>query len=486
MKTLMIVAFRNLNRQKKRTFLLGGAVAFGILIVTVINGFSGAFSRNVAENMAHLFAGHVFVEASEKTPKGKTLDLIRDDSAVLEALAAAGIPADYVAKRSSMNVTLVFEGNKTSQNIFGTDLEGEKYLKERLSFKDGGFELTKTEPRALILSEGVAKKLNAHIGDTILAQLKTVTGQNNVGEFVLAGITQDMGLFSNMLAYAHREYFNQLIDIGPEEYQLFGIMTADLAKSELVAARLNAALKERAPVFELPPVVPAPKKAAKSDKLKSATGNTDTAKIEAAKTDGASTVASETVAAASDSSSPMGSRYRKLLRLSRKETWEGSKYRVFTINDMISQIEELVGVLNGVSLGILITLFLIIMVGIANTFRMIMYERVKEIGTMRALGMHRGSVRTLFLMEAGLLSAAGALAGMLVAALVMLGLSIPDFGTGTFFALLMKNGHLSFSPPLVQSIVNLLLVVAMTALAAYLPARSAARLEPAAALRTSK
>ena len=481
MKTLMIVAFRNLNRQKKRTFLLGGAVAFGILIVTVINGFSGAFSRNVAENMAHLFAGHVFVEASEKTPKGKTLDLIRDDRVVLEALKAAGIPADYVAKRSSMNVTLVFEGNKTSQNIFGTDLEGEKYLKERLSFKDGGFELTKTDPRALILSEGVAKKLNAHIGDTILAQLKTVTGQNNVGEFVLAGITQDMGLFSNMLAYAHREYFNQLIDIGPEEYQLFGIMTSDLAKSEQVAIRLNAALKERAPVFELPPVAPAPKKAVKSDKSR-----TDTATSDATKPNQASSVASETVAAASDSSSPMGSRYRKLLRLSRKETWEGSKYRVFTINDMISQIEQLVGVLNGVSLGILITLFLIIMVGIANTFRMIMYERVKEIGTMRALGMHRGSVRTLFLMEAGLLAAAGALAGMLVAALVMLGLSIPNFGTGTFFALLMKNGHLSFSPPLVQSLANLLLVVAMTALAAYLPARSAARLEPAAALRTSK
>jgi len=476
MKTLMIVAFRNLNRQKKRTFLLGGAVAFGILIVTVINGFSGAFSRNVAENMAHLFAGHVFVEASEKTPKGKTLDLIRDDRVILEALAAAGIPADYVAKRSSMNVTLVFEGNKTSQNIFGTDLEGEKYLKERLSFKDGGFELTKAEPRALILSEGVAKKLNAHIGDTILAQLKTVTGQNNVGEFVLSGITQDMGLFSNMLAYAHREYFNQLIDIGPEEYQLFGIMTANLAKSEQVAIRLNAALKERAQVFELPPVVPAPKKAAKAD----------TAKADAVKTDAASTVASETVAAGTSSSSPMGSRYQKLLRLSRKETWEGSKYRVFTINDMISQIEQLVGVLNGVSLGILVTLFLIIMVGIANTFRMIMYERVKEIGTMRALGMHRGSVRTLFLMEASLLAAAGALVGMLLAAIVMLGLSIPNFGTGTFFALLMKNGHLSFSPPLVQSLANLLLVIVMTAMAAYLPARSAAHLEPAAALRTSK
>ncbi|MFA6506924.1 MAG: ABC transporter permease, partial [Treponemataceae bacterium] len=68
MNTLVKIAFRNLNRQKKRTFLLGGAIAFGILIVTVINGFAGAFQANVAGNMAQLFAGHVFVEGVEKTP----------------------------------------------------------------------------------------------------------------------------------------------------------------------------------------------------------------------------------------------------------------------------------------------------------------------------------------------------------------------------------------------------------------------------------
>ena len=65
------IAFRNLNRQKKRSYLLGGAIAFGVLIVTLIDGFSGAFMQNVSENFSNIAAGHVFVEGSEKTASGQ-------------------------------------------------------------------------------------------------------------------------------------------------------------------------------------------------------------------------------------------------------------------------------------------------------------------------------------------------------------------------------------------------------------------------------
>lgn len=450
MNTLIKIAFRNLNRQKKRTFLLGGAIAFGILIVTVINGFAGAFQANVAGNMAQLFAGHVFVEGVEKTPKGKAVGIIRDDAAILAAmkeaaLGEAGIDSSYAAKRSAAQVTLVFEGKKTIQTVYGADLESERYLRERLIFKQGSWDKM-ADPRALVLSEGVAKKLKAEIGDRVLVQLKTITGQNNVGEFILAGISQDMGLFSAMLAYTHRAYLNELLNIGKNEYQMFGILVPDLAKAEATSFRLQAALKKNAQVFEL---------------------------------------TAQDLAPASDSGA-MGSRYQKLLKQAKNQTWDGAKYRVFTINDMISQIEELVKVLNIVSTGILAVLFVIIMVGISNTFRMIMYERIKEIGTMRALGTQRGEVRSLFLYEAGFLAAAGTAAGWVVAGVVMGVLSLFNFGTDTFFALLMRNGHLSFAVQALPTALNFALVLILTLLAAFLPARKASRLEPAAALRTSK
>jgi putative ABC transport system permease protein len=117
---------------------------------------------------------------------------------------------------------------------------------------------------------------------------------------------------------------------------------------------------------------------------------------------------------------------------------------------------------------------------------MVMYERVREIGTIRSLGMQRPAVLRLFLLEALFLAAGGAVAGFLASGLVMLVLSLFDFGTGTFFSLFMKNGHLSFFVPPATAIGNFLIVLALSLLAAFFPARKASRLDPAVALRTTK
>ncbi len=60
------------------------------------------------------------------------------------------------------------------------------------------------------------------------------------------------------------------------------------------------------------------------------------------------------------------------------------------INQIMEPVEQMVGVLNKVGLIIFLILLLVTMVGITNTFRMIMIERTREIGTMRAFGMQRG------------------------------------------------------------------------------------------------
>ena len=443
MGTLAKIAFRNLNRQKKRSFLLGGAIAFGIFIVTVINGFTGSFRSNIAANMAQLYAGHVFVEGVEKTASGKPVTVFRDDTPVITALKEIGIDPDTIARRSYLDGTLVFAGKKAIQNIYGADLESERFLRDRLQLKSGSWD-NLTDPHALILSEGVAKRLNIAVGDRLLVQLKTITGQNNLGEFILAGISTDMGLFSSSIAYAHRAYVNELLTLAPNEYQLLGIFIKDISKSEVLASTLNESLKKNAQVFELP------------------------------------------AASLANTSQLQQSRYNRLAKLAKNETWEGTKYRVFTINDLISQIDSIVQSINIVSLVILVVLFLIIMVGIANTFRMIMYERVREIGTMRAMGLQRNETRNLFLLEAIFLSTGGTLAGWIFSALVMVILSLINFGTATVFALFLENGHLAFFVPPLQALGNYVLIMVLTLLAALAPANAAAKLQPAEALRNTK
>jgi len=61
-------------------------------------------------------------------------------------------------------------------------------------------------------------------------------------------------------------------------------------------------------------------------------------------------------------------------------------------------------------------IFIIAAVGISNTMLIAVYERVREIGMMRALGMQNASVRLAFLLEAGGIGLLGGIFGLAVGA----------------------------------------------------------------------
>jgi ABC-type lipoprotein release transport system permease subunit len=63
---------------------------------------------------------------------------------------------------------------------------------------------------------------------------------------------------------------------------------------------------------------------------------------------------------------------------------------------------------------ILLLVFIIAAVGISNTMLMAVYERVREIGMMRAMGMKDGAIRAAFLFEAGGIGVIGTLAGTII------------------------------------------------------------------------
>jgi putative ABC transport system permease protein len=435
------LALRNLSRQKKRTFLLGGAIAFGIMIVTIINGFVGAFVSNISENFANLAAGHVFVQGIEKSRSGKEYEIIHDDSALMEASAEVakklGIQALYVSKRSSFNGGLVFAGKNARLTIDGVDFASETYLPERLVFTSGGIEGMAAKD-GLIVSEPIAKRLGAEVGDRILVQMRTYTGQQNVGEFAIAGITVDPGILGSMAGYANKAYVNELLNLGPDDYQALGIYLPALEGMDKYGTALYETLRKKVQVFT--------RDAAKKNE------NFVTAMMSQAK----------------------------------KESWTGTKYRVFTLNDMLAQVQQIVGVLNSASLVILLILFIIIMVGILNTFRIIMYERIREIGTMRSIGMQRGEVRSLFLWEATFLALGGVAVGIVLALLAMGVVSLLNFGLNSPLFIILKNGHMTFKLEFLRTAANIVIVAVLTLVAAFFPARMAARLDPAVALRTVK
>jgi putative ABC transport system permease protein len=110
---------------------------------------------------------------------------------------------------------------------------------------------------------------------------------------------------------------------------------------------------------------------------------------------------------------------------------------------------------------------LIALLGIVNTLALSVFERTRELGMLRAVGMTRGQVRAMVRWESAVISLIGAVSG---AAL--------GIGIGLAMSQLLKDeGIKSISIPTVQVLVCVAVAAAAGVLAALGPARSAARVD---------
>ncbi|MCK4827008.1 ABC transporter permease [bacterium] len=426
------IAFKNLMRQKKRTIMLGGAIAIGIMVIILINSATTGLVASAKENFSHFFAGHVYINAVEKTGSGRVIRILRNDAFLKESLEESDINYSGLSTRSSFSGKLIFGKKGISQMVIGIDFSKEVSFKDHLILTQGKLD-NLDNPNALILSGKMAEKLNVEVGDTILAKMTTVTGQQNVGEFILAVITADSGFLGSMSAYAHLKYVNYLLNLAPGEYQTMNIFLEDLDTLEEDADRLYKTLSTRADMF--------PRTRPGDHVMKSMREDTISMEV------------------------------------------EGRKYQLLTINDMMAELQQLIKIIDYIGLGVLFILLLIIMVGITNTFRMVVQERTQEIGTMRAVGMQRSGVRNIFLLEALFLAVGGALAGLITALIITFFASLYSFDIDSIFYMFTNKGRFNFKIEPVSVVINMTIVGVLSLIAALFPANKAAKLKPADALR---
>lgn len=117
--------------------------------------------------------------------------------------------------------------------------------------------------------------------------------------------------------------------------------------------------------------------------------------------------------------------------------------------------------------------------GIVNTLLMAVQERTREIGLMKALGMHRSRIFALFSLEAVLIGFWGSVIALGVANI--LGRIGSKIATNTIFK--DFEGLRLFSFPAKQMVLIILIIMLISFLAATLPARRASKLDPIEALR---
>jgi putative ABC transport system permease protein len=135
------------------------------------------------------------------------------------------------------------------------------------------------------------------------------------------------------------------------------------------------------------------------------------------------------------------------------------------------QINGLIGLLY----GLLALAIVIAILGIINTQALSVIERRREIGMLRAVGMHRAQVRRTIYLESLLIAMFGAVLG------VGLGLTFGSLFTRT----LRSQGLGTLSVPWVQTVAFLGLAAVVGVLAALWPGFRAARTPPLSAIATA-
>jgi ABC-type lipoprotein release transport system permease subunit len=329
---------------------------------------------------------------------------------------------------AGVKAELAFGSARTAADVFAlrleTDPEAVKIAADSLHFVKGDLQALAKAKDGVVLTESAAGSLGATVGSRIQYRYTPRYASDPVQkDLVVQGIVRPVVSFADSAAFTHEDFF----------YQTY---FWNIPKDAAVADSGTPLFKALLPEWD----------------LLERSANTD-------------------------------AQMKKELRLGR-EKWKGAKVDVQTMYETASMIVDFQRGLNTVSIVAVLVLFFVILIGVVNTMRMSIRERTREIGTNRAIGMQRGDVRLVFVMEIVILTVAACIVGILLAyGLMALLASFTIDLKDNPFSMFFVNKHLYFFPTAVSLFGNFVVIVLAAFLIAFFTARRAAKLRVADALR---
>jgi ABC-type lipoprotein release transport system permease subunit len=174
----------------------------------------------------------------------------------------------------------------------------------------------------------------------------------------------------------------------------------------------------------------------------------------------------------------------KLTREMSRAKYKGMMVNVQSMYETASAILNVEFALNLITVAAGMILFFIILIGVINTLRMTIKERTREIGTVRAIGMQKSDVRSMFLLETAFLAVIASTIGACVGFATMFGLSQLTINAGDNpMGMLLVDGHLFFAPTVIATLAYIGFIVILAVFTAYFPAKRAANMQASDALR---
>ena len=332
----MQVAWRNLWRNKRRTYLTVGAIAFGMFLVQMAMSVqSGSYAPMIALG-TRMGEGHIQILHAKYHDEPRVEYLIEDIADRLERLDQEPI-IEQVSARGAGFALVSNDPHSSAALVQGVIPEREAVISDLPTKITSGSYLS-GESQAVI-GGAMARNLSVDLGDELV-----LIGSNPLGNFaatvvVVVGIFETTVELERTLIQVSLETFQEMYEMPDQAHRIVGMVADPQVLEEGLAVIAGYV--------------------------------------------GPDEVAMD---------------WRELM-------------------PEISQNIEIDIVSNAVLQAVLI---LVIVLSIMNTFVMTLFERTRECGTLFAIGMSRGSVYRMTLVEAVFLWLIGTLAGGLLTVLVVL------------------------------------------------------------------
>ncbi len=428
--TDLVIAGRNLLRHTRRNVFLGLAIAAVAALMVLFVGIIDGIRDAMMESATTVMCGHVNVGGFFKITSGSSAPLVSDYPKVMADVRRMVPELDYATVRGRGYVKAISDSDSMDLVLAGLEIANERKFKKVVQAVDGSID-DLAKPGTIILSEKQAERLHVKAGDALTLSAPTARGVNNTLDGRVAAVTKSVGLLSSIFAFLPEESLRKLYQLNDRTTGAIHLFLKDPDQAPQVMSRLIEGL--RAAGYRVMDHDPQPY-------------------------------------------------WMKLFQKVNSEDWTGQKLDVTTWQDEISFLEFILKIVQGLQ-GILVSVLLfIVIVGIMNTLWIAIRERTREIGTLRAIGMQRGKVLWLFLLEAALLALVGASAGVLLGWGIATRVNARDIPVGEGLQMLLMQDHLTIAVRPGALVSYVAFITGLTALAALLPALRAARLRPVTAM----
>jgi putative ABC transport system permease protein len=443
MSMYLIIASRNLLQSRRRTFLLGLALAMVTLLLVMLLALSQGISDTMVGSATALSSGHINVAGFYKTTPTDTAPIV-NEAGKLKAIVKEVTPeAVSIIDRQRGWARVISDQTSINSGLSGIDLSQEQrllaslQLAEEREYKEGGrdqvigdLQKLREKNQALIFV-AQAKRLGVEVGDALTITIETLRGYTNTVEFTVAAIARDMGMLSSWSLFVSRETILGLYDLTPDSTGAVMVYLDDISQSKEVMTALVTRLEDKG--YQV----------------------------------------------MDHDSNPFWMKFDTVTG----EDWVGQKLDLTIWKDEVNFLTWVLTAVDVVSMGLLGILVGLIAIGIMNAMWIAVKERTREVGTVRAIGMSRRRVLMLFMTEALLLGLGATTIGATCGAAIALGIDaaaikVPIEAMHTI--LMSDTIHMAVRP--VQIVFAIVGFTVLTGLSALWPALRASRLEPVTAI----